>query len=66
MTGAYKINDIAYMLESSRYIREGRCSYISGNSMPVSADSTMSMGISCSIIKSSMAVLSLPPDRLTA
>ena len=29
-------------------------------------DSTMSMGISRSIIKSSMAVLSLPPDRLTA
>jgi len=34
--------------------------------MPVSADSTMLMGISRSIIKSSMAVLSLPPDRLTA
>ena len=43
-----------------------RCSYISGNSMPVSADSTILMGISRSIIKSSMAVLSLPPDRLTA
>ena len=24
MTGAYKINDIAYMIESNRYIREGR------------------------------------------
>ena len=34
--------------------------------MPVSADSTILMGISRSIIKSSMAELSLPPDRLTA
>ena len=31
MTGAYKINDIAYMLESSRYIREGKIVHISGD-----------------------------------
>ena len=31
MTGAYKINDIAYMLESSRYIWEGKIVHISGN-----------------------------------
>ena len=36
------------------------------NSMPVSAVSTTSMGISCSIINRSMAVLSLPPERETA
>ena len=31
MTGAYKINDIAYMIESNRYIREGRIIHISGD-----------------------------------
>ena len=31
MTGAYKINDIAYMIESNRYIREGKIIHISGN-----------------------------------
>lgn len=31
MTGAYKINDIAYMIESNRYIREGKIIHISGD-----------------------------------
>ncbi len=42
------------------------CSYISGNSMPVSAVNTTSMGISRSIINRSMAVESLPPEHETA
>ena len=41
-------------------------SYYDSLELAVSADSTILMGISRSIIKSSMAVLSLPPDRLTA
>ena len=31
MTGAYKINDIAYIIESNRYIREGKIIHISGD-----------------------------------
>lgn len=31
MTGAFKINDIAYMIESNRYIREGKIIHISGD-----------------------------------
>lgn len=40
--------------------------YISGNSIPVSAYSTISIGIFRSIIRRSMAVESLPPLRETA
>ena len=31
MTGVYKLYDIAYMIESNRYIREGKIIHISGN-----------------------------------
>ena len=31
MIGAYKINDIAYIIESNRYIREGKIIHISGD-----------------------------------
>lgn len=31
MTGAYKLNDVAYMIESNRYIREGKIIHISGD-----------------------------------
>lgn len=31
MTGAYKLNDIAYMIESNHYIREGKIIHISGD-----------------------------------
>lgn len=31
MTGAYKINDITYIIESNRYIREGKIIHISGD-----------------------------------
>lgn len=31
MTGVYKLNDIAYMIESNRYIREGKIIHISGD-----------------------------------
>ena len=31
MTGVYKLYDIAYMIESNRYIREGKIIHISGD-----------------------------------
>ena len=31
MTGAYKLNDVAYMIESNHYIREGKIIHISGD-----------------------------------
>lgn len=31
MTGVYKLNDIAYMIESNHYIREGKIIHISGD-----------------------------------
>ena len=31
MPGVYKLNDIAYMIESNRYIREGKIIHISGD-----------------------------------
>ena len=31
MTGVYKLNDIAYMIESNRYIREGKIIHITGD-----------------------------------
>ena len=31
MPGVYKLNDIAYMIESNRYIREGKIIRISGD-----------------------------------
>lgn len=31
MTAKYKIGDIAYMIESNRYIREGKIIHISGD-----------------------------------
>lgn len=31
MTASYKVGDIAYMVESNRYIREGKITHISGD-----------------------------------
>lgn len=31
MPGVYKLNDIAYMIESNRYIREGKVIHVSGD-----------------------------------
>ena len=31
MAGAYKLNDVAYMIESNRYVREGKIIHISGD-----------------------------------
>lgn len=31
MTGEYKLNDVAYMIESNHYIREGKIIHISGD-----------------------------------
>lgn len=59
----YDYDEIEYMTDCNfRKIPP----YISGNSMPVSAYSTRSIGTPRSIISRRRQVLSLPPLRLTA